>query len=114
MTSIHFVRGDALGAAYAHDVLVGDNNSRNLYAFEITHDRSDLVLPTPGTMDRVADSVSEREVFLFGRGFGAVTDIDTGPDGVYVCSITGAIYRIFPAPTRVRSDAWSRVKRIYR
>lgn len=114
VTSIHFVRGDVLGPTYAHRILVGDVNSRDLYCFELNPERTDLVLPTPGTSDRVADSSQERDVFLFGTGFGPVTDIDSGRDGVYVCSLTGSIYRIHSTVTALEAETWGGLKRRYR
>ncbi len=114
VTTVHFVRTDVLGAEYTHDLLVGDSNHGSVYRFEPNSERTDVVLPTPETMDRVADTAAERTFFLFGSGFGTVTDIDTGPDGVYVCSIFGTIHRISRAPTSVSRETWGGVKSIYR
>ncbi|UCE03893.1 MAG: PQQ-dependent sugar dehydrogenase [Candidatus Latescibacterota bacterium] len=114
VTSIHFIRGDVLGPTLAHRVLVGDNNNGSLYLFEPSGDRATLVMPTPETEDRVADSTAERTLFLFGTGFGIVTDIESGADGVYVCSIGGNVYRIHGASTSVQPSPWGDVKRLYR
>ena len=61
-----------------------------------------FLAPTdPRLGDRVADNtakydITQSESLLFGRNFGAVTDIRTGPDGgVYVLSVSnGALYEI--------------------
>jgi hypothetical protein len=49
--------------------------------------------------DQVADSREEQSQVEFGSGFGAVTDIQIGPEGaVYVTSIgDGTVYRM-PEP----------------
>lgn len=100
VTAIHFPRSDALGTHYRHDCFVGDYITQALYHFEVTPDRTALVMTAPGTGDRVADDGSERDAFLFGTGFGVVTDIETGADGVYVSSLsTGKIFRIWRTPT---------------
>ncbi len=100
VTTIRFIRGLSLGSKYENDCIVGDNNTGSLYQFEPTLDRTALVMPTPETADLVADNNIERSAFLFGSGFGVVTDIHSGPDGVYVSSLfTGRIYRIFRSPT---------------
>ena len=58
--------------------------------------------PDGGLSDLVADNDQVSEV-TFGTGFGAITDVKTGPDGyMYIISITdGNIYRILPATTTV-------------
>jgi len=115
VTAIHFVRTAVLGPEYVHDLLVGDNNTGALYRFEPSPDRTSLVMPTPETADRVADNATERDVFRFGAGFGVITDIETGPDAVYVCSLsTGRIYRIRRDPTPAQPAAWGQVKDLFR
>jgi hypothetical protein len=52
-------------------------------------------MPTMELEDLVADTSSERDEFLFGSGFGVVTDIVSAHDGVYVSSLTlGSVLRI--------------------
>ena len=55
--------------------------------------------------DRVADNtrkfeITESESLLFGRNFGVVTDIKTGPNGnlFLVSLLNGTIYEIFCRP----------------
>ena len=46
----------------------------------------------------MADTDDENEEIIFGQGFGAITDIEVGPDGyLYIVVIQGTIYRIVPA-----------------
>ena len=45
----------------------------------------------------MADADGENEGIIFGQGFGAITDIEVGPDGyLYIVGIQGTIYRIVP------------------
>ncbi|HEX7178585.1 MAG TPA: hypothetical protein VF220_02595 [Nitrososphaeraceae archaeon] len=52
-----------------------------------------------GLSDRVVDNNQEFAPLISGTGFGGITDIKTGPDGLlYILSIgDGAIYKIMPA-----------------
>ena len=96
VTSIHFIRGTALGRGYRYDCLVAAHNSRAIYHFEVSPDRMSLVMPDSTLADFVSDNPTERDRFLWAVDVGVVTDIDTGPDGaLYVCSSSNAlIYRI--------------------
>jgi len=105
LAAIGFVRGSALGSAYAGDLLVGqaEDEVRGgvLFRFDLTTDRLALRFRDPRLRDRVADNrapddLTESQSLVLGTGFGIVTDIQTAPDGsVYVVSLSrGAIYRI--------------------
>jgi aldose sugar dehydrogenase len=88
---------------YVNDMFVGDVHFGNIYHFDLTEARTELVL---GALlaDKVADSDSELEEaadgggIIFAKDFGGITDLEVGPDGyLYVVSIgQGAIYRILP------------------
>lgn len=115
---IGFVRGRGLGLAYEGNLLVGNAGGRLtvlggfLYRFEFNKGRSKFAFSDPRLADKVADNaapfqVAESESLIFGKNFGVVTDLGTGPDGaMYVVSITrplvgegpsagpGLIYRI--------------------
>ena len=109
ITAISFVRGSGLGAHYDGDVFVAAHNSMDIYHFEVSGDRTTLVMPEASVADRVADTSTERDVFLWGTDLGVVTDIETGPDGaLYFLRISGfaQIYRVFRPAT---SDAGSRL-----
>jgi glucose/arabinose dehydrogenase len=111
-TAIKFLSSDKYGQEYQNDLFVGDVNNGNLYHFDLNDDRTELKLN--GTLaDKVADIPEELEPIIFGTGFGAITDIQIGPDGyLYLVSIRqfgplntplgkyeskGTIYRIVPA-----------------
>lgn len=98
VTDIEFLNSTKLGNNYAYNVFVGDVNNGNLYCFKVNDKRSGLVLQGD-LSDLVADSSAEMSAITLGTGFGAITDIMTGPDGyLYVLSFaTGSVYRIIPA-----------------
>jgi aldose sugar dehydrogenase len=114
-TAIKFLGSDKIGKQYQNDMFVGDFHNGNLYHFDLDQDRSRLVLDAPLNADdadnniinniaaSTADEEEENELplskALFGKGFGAITDIEVGPDGyLYVVSIgLGEIFRIFPS-----------------
>jgi hypothetical protein len=51
-----------------------------------------------GLADLVADNAAERDAVIFGTGFGHITDLKPGPDGLlYVLSLGGSIYVISPS-----------------
>lgn len=92
-------RSRRLGAGYDDALLVGANNTGELYLFRLDDARDGFVL-AGALADLVADDQSERTALAFGQGFGVVTGIETGPDGaVYVLSLGGrAVYRLAPVP----------------
>jgi glucose/arabinose dehydrogenase len=103
---IGFLGGRALGARYEGDLFMGGSRDfvqgGHLFRIELTGNRKKVAVDDPRLEDRVADNVgkweiTESESLLFGRRFGLVTDIHTGPDGhLYVVSNThGAVYEIF-------------------
>ena len=48
--------------------------------------------------DKVVNDPKENQPFVFGQGFGGITDIQVGPDGfLYILSYTGSLFRIVPA-----------------
>ncbi len=99
ITSIQFLHGSALGAAYDDVVVVGDIVPDRLYAFTLNDSRTGFELPGD-LADEVIDFGDPLSPILFGTGSGGVTDLQVGPDGaLYVLSYgDGAIYRIIPEP----------------
>jgi glucose/arabinose dehydrogenase len=102
---IGFLRGRGLGAEYAGDLFMGGSTARleggHLFRIRIAPGRQGVRVEDPRLEDRVADNTmkwdgTESESLLFGRNFGVVTDIRTGPDGdLYVVSLsTGTVYAI--------------------
>jgi len=99
ITSLGFLHGSSWGDAYDDGVLVGDNNTGNLYLLRLNAARDGFVL-AGSLADLVADGTAERNLVRFGQDFSVTTDIQVGPDGaVYVTSLgDGTIYRIAPVP----------------
>lgn len=110
-----FIDGNALGAQYDGDMIVGSAvfrpvtaagsvmpNPGHLYRFRLNGGRTNLVFDDPRLKDKVADNtgrddfVTEGEEILWGTDFGIVTDILTGPDGALylVGTSTGTIRKI--------------------
>jgi aldose sugar dehydrogenase len=101
VTDIEFVNSTKLGDKYDDNLFVGDINNGNLYFFEVNEDRTGLTFHDPRLIDLVADPVIEGEdseltSLIVGEGFGRITDIETGPDGLlYILTYEdGKIYRI--------------------
>jgi glucose/arabinose dehydrogenase len=94
VTSIKFLDSDKLGKDYQNDVFVGDLNNGNLYHFDLSEDRSQLLLDGP-LKDRIANNQDELQKAILGHGFNGISDIEVGPDGyLYVLSYAGEIFRI--------------------
>ncbi len=83
---------------YQNSLFVGDCNNGNLYKFELNKNRDGFVFNSPSLQDNVLNVGDPMDEILFGSGFGCITDIVAGPDGLlYLVSISdGAIYRIIP------------------
>jgi glucose/arabinose dehydrogenase len=102
VTDIEFFNSAKLGDKYDRNLFVGDINYGNLYFFEVNRDRTGLTFQDPRLFDLVADpvkeegDVSELSSLILGEGFGRITDIETGPDGLlYILTYEdGKIYRI--------------------
>jgi glucose/arabinose dehydrogenase len=102
---IGFLDGTSLGSQYDGDLFVGFSLPRPLggplFRFDLSSDRRGLAVSDSRLQDGVADNatfydMTESESLLFGRDFGVVTDIKTGPGGtLYVVSLSGgAVYEI--------------------
>ena len=85
-------------------MFVGDHNNGNLYHFDLSEDRTHLLLDGP-LKDRIANNQDELQGAILGHGFSGmthihpkfngITDIEVGPDGyLYVLSYVGKIFRI--------------------
>jgi glucose/arabinose dehydrogenase len=101
-----FLNSQALGPQYAGNLFSGGATpltvGGHLFRYQLSPDRTQLVFTDPRLADGVADNTSdgditESESLLFGRNFGIVTDIQTGPNGnLFVVAFTqGFIYEIF-------------------
>ncbi len=101
-TEVHFLRNSHLGAEYKSDLFVGTLRGGALLHFDLSFNRKNLILDGP-LADQVADNTvgnrfGEQGEVLFGSGFGTVTDIVTGPGGMYVLSLDGNLFRISVNP----------------
>lgn len=99
-TDIAFLNSTRLGDRYASNIFVGDFKSGNLYYFQVSENRKDISFEngTQGLSDRVADNEQELSQLISGTGFGSITHIESGPDGLlYILTLGGKIYRIAPA-----------------
>ena len=109
--AIGFHRGRSMGPQFNGDMFVGfsttDTLGGPLFRFNLTGDRTQIAVESPGLEDRVADNLTfhdltESEEFVIGADFGVVTDIKSGPNGrLYVVSLDqGAVYEIFTTKER--------------
>lgn len=97
-TAIKFLGSDTLGNQYRNDIFVSDITQGNIYHFDLTGNRTNLILN--GLLaDKVSNNSTENQDIIFGEGFGGISDLEVGPyDGyLYVISLGhGSIYRILP------------------
>jgi hypothetical protein len=82
-------------------MFVADALNGNIYHFKLNAQRTGLLLPKGPLADRVANSSDSLDQIIFGKGFGAITDLKVSPyDGnLYVLTFDqtqGTIYRIVP------------------
>jgi hypothetical protein len=112
---VGFMNGRGLGPQYDGDLFIGAARpfleGGFLWRFNLTGNRRKIAVDDPRLEDRVADNLNkpsatdpvanaqaivESESLLFGRNFGVVTDIKTGPNGnLFVVSLSnGAVYEI--------------------
>ena len=89
-TAITFLSSTNLGAQYENDAFVGDFNTGTLYRFQPNAQRDGFVFTDPDLADLIADDNGQLDEVIFGTGFGAISDVEVGPDGnLYVLSISG-------------------------
>jgi len=98
-TALIFLKSDRYGAENKYDLIVGDANTGDIYHFKLNANRDGLQLDG-GLKDKIANSVEELKKVTFATGFGRITDIKLGPDGLlYVLSTENgvtSIYKIIP------------------
>jgi len=92
---------------YKNSLFVGDCNNGNLYRFELNGNRDGFVFSSDQLSDKIANIGDSMDEIIFGTGFGCVTDVVAGPDGLlYVVSLTdGTIYRIVPKSDATQNSA---------
>jgi glucose/arabinose dehydrogenase len=97
VTGIIFLDSAEFGAGYENNVIVGDYVFGNLYRFEPNSKRDGFVL-FDNLFDKIASNSNERNEVRLGEGFGSISALSVGPDGLlYVVSISdGTVYVIRP------------------
>jgi glucose/arabinose dehydrogenase len=97
ITSIGFIHSTLYPPDLRENVIVGDNNTGDLYFLTMKPARDSFKLPA-GLGDKVVDSSNERNKIVWGSNWQVPTDIQMGADGyVYVASLgLGKILRIRP------------------
>jgi len=94
---LKFLNSDKLGVKYQNDLFVGSFLNGNIYHFDLTEDRIQLVVPQSFINNQMAtwNSTGSDDI-TFGSGFGGISSMHVGPDGLlYVISFSnGVIYKI--------------------
>jgi len=91
LTGIEFLKSNKLGDEYQYDVFIGDVYG-NLYHLELNEGRNGFVFSDQLLHDLIADTKDELESITFGKNFGVITDIKTGPDGfLYILSLVQGV-----------------------
>ena len=91
-----------MGNLYKNDMFVADAKKGNIYHFKLDVQRDRNHAPSIGPLaDGVANSSDSLDQIIFGKGFGAITNLKTNPfDGnLYVLTFDetqGTIFRIIP------------------
>lgn len=80
-TALKFFPSTAYGLDYENDLFVTDANTGHIYHFELNINRSKLFLQ--GSLrDQIAHDIEETKEITFAVGFGRITDMQLGPDGI--------------------------------
>jgi glucose/arabinose dehydrogenase len=104
-TAIVFLNSSQLGAQYQNNAFVADIVPGNIYRFRMNAARDGFVSTHMGLGDKVADTPAELAELIFATGFGGITDLKVGPDGLlYVLSFSGQIYVVSRAGSVVPSS----------
>ena len=116
ITALKFLNSDKLGTQYQNNMFVGDVNNGLLYRFVLNEARDDISFDNGYTgntallADKEVNDPKENQPFIFGQGFGGITDIEVGPDGfMYVLSYTGSLFRIVPSSASTTTTAGSSI-----
>jgi glucose/arabinose dehydrogenase len=106
-TAIKFFNSDNLGKTYENDLFVsryngGIANQSYLYHFDLTSNRSELLINDASLEDKVVNNADEDRKLAFAECLGIITDMQVGPDGyLYILEhmsgqegSVGTIYRL--------------------
>ena len=87
LTALTFLSSTELGEKYENDLLVSDFHNGDIYHFDLSRDRTELLLNAP-LGDKVVDRDDNQNEIIFAEDFGGITDMQLGPDGyLYVLSL---------------------------
>jgi glucose/arabinose dehydrogenase len=104
-TGVNFPFATSWGTPYNDKVLVG-TQSGDIYSFPLNATRTglDVAALPPDLQDLVALNDAEANLVRIGQSFGAITDLELGPDDhVYVVDIFGRVFRIVgPVPVSLQ------------
>ena len=100
-TGITFLSSNTMGRNYQNDMFVSDAKNGNIYHFKLNTQRTGVLLPPGPLADGVANRSDSLSQIMFGKGFGAITDLKASPyDGhLYVLAFDetqGTIFRMAP------------------
>jgi glucose/arabinose dehydrogenase len=85
-SALKFLNSDKLGKQYKNDIFVGNVNDQNVYHFDLTKNRNELLLDS-NLSNKISENNSDRKGAVFAAGLKRVTDIEVGPDGnLYILS----------------------------
>jgi aldose sugar dehydrogenase len=98
-TGLKFLASDKLGSKYKNELFVGTFNAGKIYHFNLTADRTQLLLPQ-SLQSKILLTLNSTgaDQIEFGQNFVGTSGISVGPDGyLYVIGVTnGSIYKISP------------------
>ena len=86
------MRFNSINSSRSNDMLVG-NLDGEIYDLKLSSTRKALAL-SGGLIDKVVDNFAENDSIRLGSGFGTITDLVSRPDGLYVLSIDGDLFRV--------------------
>src|SRR5262249_32280557 len=97
-TAAFFMPTTRLGSQYHDDLFVSTYKDGRILDFNLSPSRKTLILTGP-LADEVADNTGnlddEQSQIDFASGLGSITDVTTGPGGMYVLAYdSGTVYRI--------------------
>jgi aldose sugar dehydrogenase len=107
-TAIEFLDSKLLGGKYQNDIFVGSFNYGRIVHFHLNEQRDALYLRGP-LEDKIEHNPQGYIPSVFGKNFGRIVDLETGPDGyLYVLSLTaddGKIFRILPKNNAINTTS---------
>jgi aldose sugar dehydrogenase len=107
-TAIEFLDSKLLGGKYQNDIFVGSINYGRIVHFHLNEQRDALYLRGP-LEDKIEHNPQGYIPSVFGKNFGRIVDLETGPDGyLYILSLTaddGKIFRILPKNNAINTTS---------